>query len=356
MKRIIILFLMFILFSINCYADSESLEQVGNDTVNEIEQEFGFKIDEFLSLGADDYLNLIIDSFTERLQFPLKFFLTITVVMIFSSVARNITLNNNAISSSLDTIINIVFFLLLLAPVLSVQGSLSDAIIDCKNFLNSFLMVFVTLLATSGQPGTAAVASGFFSASIFILSEILTEIVLPIASIYLAIRSCSLCVNTIEFSGVADMLRRFARYILIAVSTIFTAVLGMQSLISAATDGVAVRTGKFIVGSGVPIIGPVVQDAITMVLGGVSAIKTTAGVAAIIAVIIMFIPLFIDCIIYIILFELTSVMAEVSGCAKVNKLTKSGVYAMEIFFSCIVLFCLMITISLLTFMLSGGVV
>ncbi len=356
MKKFLITILILIAFSTNVFAESETLEQIGNDTINEIEQEFNFNLDDFLSLSAGDYISIVIDSFTERLNTPLRLFLTITVVMLLSSVTRSLSQNSIGVTSSMDTIINIVFFLLLLAPILSIQGTLSEAIIDCKNFLNSFLMVFVTLLATSGQPGTAAVASGFFSASIFILSEILIEIVLPIASIYLSIRCCSLCVNTIEFGGIADMLRRSARYILIAVATLFTAVLGMQSLISAATDGIAVRTGKFIVGSGVPIIGPVVQEAITMVLGGVSAVKTTAGVAAIIAVIIMFVPLFADCVIYILLFELTGVMAEISGCVKVNQLAKSAVHAMEIFFSCIVLFCLMITISLLTFMLSGGVV
>ncbi len=356
MKKIVIFIILLVFLSALTYAESSGVEQYGNDAIEGIEQEFNFELDDFLSFDAVDYVNLLSESFSERIDDPLKIFFTLILVLLVSTVVRGLSLDNNSVSSVMDTVINIVFFLLLLAPVLSVQGSLSSAIEVCKNFLNSFLLVFISLLATSGQPGTAAVASGFFSASVLIVSELIIGVLLPIASIYLSIRVCSLCVNTIEFGGIAEIIRRIARYLLLGIATFFSAVMGMQSLISAAADGVAVRTGKFIVGNGVPIIGPVVQDAITMVIGGISAVKTTAGVAAVIAISVIFIPVFIDCIIYIFMFELTSVMAEISGSVKINKLMKAAVHTIEIYFSCVVLFYLMIIISMLTFVLSGGVV
>ncbi len=353
--RIIITMLMIITtLCVPVYCESDGIEDVGNESIADIEQEFGFSLDEFVALDAVGYIELLIDSLAERSDSPLQLFFALLLVLMLSSVTRGIAQNSTAVNTSVDTVINIVFFLMLLTPVMSVQSNLSEAITSCKNFINSFLMVFITLLATSGQPGTAAVASSFFSAAIFIVSEILIGVVLPLASVFLAIKSCSLCVNGMEFGGVAEVIRRIARYVLLAVASLFTAVLGMQSLISAAADSVALRTGKFIVGNGVPIIGPVVQEAISMVIGGVSAVKTSAGVAAIIAVIVMFSPLFFDCVIYIIMFELTSVVAEISGSAKITQLMKAAVHTMEMFFSCIVLFCLMIILSLLTFMLSGG--
>ncbi len=356
MKRIIITIVTIMLLTANCFAQESQPQLAGVTMVEDIEKDYGFNLDELLSFGAADYLNMLVEGVIVNATEPIKLFVTLLLMLLLSSIARNITDNNGGITNTMDSILNIVFFLVLISPVITLQGGLIDAITTCKDFLDSFLMVFVALLATGGQPGTAVVASSFFAAAIIIVSELLTQVVIPISSVYLCVKCCSLCVNTVEFGGVAEILRKFLRYILLAISTLFTAVMAMQSLISSATDSLALRTGKFIVGNAVPIIGPVVQEAITTVLGGVSALKTTAGVAAVVAVVIIFLPLFLQCASYILMFELTAVMAEISGSSKINQLMKASAHTMEIFFSCIVLFCLMIIVSLLTFMLSGGAV
>ncbi len=331
-----------------------------SDELSDIEQQFDFDLDALLTMTPGDYLELAVEGIAQQMREPLIAFATIIAVLLLSSIARGVTpqggLPSGGVSTTLDSIINAVFFLILLAPVLSMQGVLTDAITLSKDFLDSFLMVFISLLATSGQVGTAAVAAGFFSAAVFIISELLVEVVIPIAGIYLSLKSCSLCVSSVEFGGIAEVIRKAARYIMMGVATLFTALMGMQSLIASTADNVALRTGKFIVGNGVPIIGSAIQEAITTVIGGISAVKTTAGVSAIVAVILIFAPLVVRCVAYLFLLTLASVSAEISGSQKVMELMRAAVHTMEIFFSCIVMFCLMIILSLLIFMLSGGIV
>ncbi len=356
MKRIIISLFTITILTIGCFAQELPAQQEGSGMIEDIEQSYGFDIDELLSLGAEDYLGLLTEAVLSGTREPVILFVTLSMMLIFASIARSISDSKDGVTKTVDSVLNIVFFLVLVLPVVALQGGLEEAILNCKDFLNSFLMVFVALLATSGQPGTAAVASSFFAAAIIIVAEILTQVVLPLASVYLSIKCCSLSVTSVEFGGIAEIIRKLLRYILVATTTLFTAVMAMQSLISSAADSLALRTGKFIVGNAVPIVGSVLQEAITTVLGGVSALKTTAGVAAIVAVVIIFVPLFLQCIAYILMFELTGVMAEISGSVKITQLMKAAAHTMEIFFSCIVLFCLMIIVSLLTFMLSGGAV
>ncbi len=327
--------------------------------LQEIEREIDFETGEILSMSPNDLFNGFIDGLADQMSGPFILLVTVIAVLFISTLAQSVVpmqiKNGTDISGPVDTVINIVVFLVLLTPILSIQGELSEVIYDCKRMIDSFLMVFISLLAAGGQVGTAA-ATGFFSGAVFVVSELIVNAILPLVAIYLSLKSCSLCVNTVNFSGMAEIVRKGARYILLGTASVFTAVIGMQSLIASAADNLALRTGKFIVSAGVPIIGSAIQEAITTVIGGVTALKTTAGITAILGVVLMFAPLLMRCIAYLLIFSLCGVAAEIANSKKACELLRSAAHSMEIFFSCIVLFCLMLTLSILTFMLSGGVI
>ncbi len=358
MKKIVVI-LILLLSLTNAVTASDYENEAATQGLREIEEEIGIEANDILSMSPDNLFNSFIENLAEQMSEPIVTFVTVIAVLLVSTLAQSMTpINDKNVTGTfavVDTVINIVVFLILLTPVLSVQGVLSEVIYDCKNMIDSFLMVFVSLLAAGGQVGTAA-ATGFFSGSVFVVSELIVNAVLPLVAIYLSLKSCSLCVNTVNFSGMAEIVRKGARYILLGTASVFTAVIGMQSLIASAADNLALRTGKFIVSAGVPIIGSAIQEAITTVIGGVNAVKTTAGITAILGIVIMFAPLLLRCIAYLLVFSLCGVAAEIANCQKVSELLKAAAHTMEMFFSCIVLFCLMLTLSILTFMLSGGVV
>ncbi len=357
MKKIISLFLtLALLGGFAVFAVDESTLENGEAQLNEIENEYGFTLDSVLEMGIADYFTLFIDSVADQMAEPLRLMLIILLVLLASCVARGISQNDEGVPKTVDTVLTVVFFVVLLSPIFSIQSELIEAIIDCGHFMNSFTMVFATLLLTSGQVGTASVATVFFGSVLMFISEVLINVVLPLAGVYLALRSTALCVSTLECRSIAELLRKAIRWVLLGLATLFTAIMSMQSIIAGAADNMAIKTGKFIVGSGVPIIGGVVQDAINAVLGGISALKTTAGVTAILAVIVMFAPLFIKCVVYIAVFSISAAAAEITGSDKIMQLMNAAGGAVEIYFSSIVLLFLVITISMITLMLTGGAI
>ncbi len=354
MKKFICTAILMLMCATTVCAAQDSTLQHSEQQLLQLQEQQGFDTDEVLSGGVLGFFELAFETAKSEFAQPLKLFLTVIVILLASSVARGISQTQDGVPKTLDTVLTIVFFVVLLVPVLSMQSTLVEAVTDCKDFIASFTMVFVSLLMAGGQVGTATVATAFFSGSFYLLSEVLSYIVIPLAGIYLALRSTALCVTTIEFKSIAELVRKAARYIMLALATVFTGILGMQSIISGAADSVAIKTGKFLVGSGVPIIGSVVQDALSAVLGGISSLKATAGITAVIAVFVMFAPLLVQCVLYSVVFAVSAAAAEISGSDKTMKLMQAAGVAMEIYFSSIVLLFFIITVSVITLMLTGG--
>ncbi|MPN28456.1 hypothetical protein SDC9_175898 [bioreactor metagenome] len=72
--------------------------------------------------------------------------------------------------------------------------------------------------------------------------------------------------------------------------TIFTGLLSLQSFLSAAADGAAVKTAKFLVGSFIPVVGSVLTDALSAMQGSLHIIKASVGSFGILVAVLTFLP------------------------------------------------------------------
>ena len=63
--------------------------------------------------------------------------------------------------------------------------------------------------------------------------------------------------------------------------TVFLGVISVQGASSAVTDGVTVKTAKFITGNFVPVIGRVFTDATDTVISASMLLKNTVGIAGV---------------------------------------------------------------------------
>ncbi len=93
-----------------------------------------------------------------------------------------------------------------------------------------------------------------------------------------------------DLGGLAAMVSKFIKWGLGLIATVFGAVIGLQSLLAGAADSVALKAGKFLIGSSVPVIGGAVSDAIGTVYAGLKVVKGTAGAAGICAIVVLFAP------------------------------------------------------------------
>jgi stage III sporulation protein AE len=66
--------------------------------------------------------------------------------------------------------------------------------------------------------------------------------------------------------------------------TVFTGILGVQGVAGAVTDGVGLRTVKYLTGAVVPVVGGVLTDAVDAVAGCSLFIKNAVGIVGVLAI------------------------------------------------------------------------
>ena len=101
--------------------------------------------------------------------------------------------------------------------------------------------------------------------------------------------------------GVADgceLLAKAVKWLLGLVSVVFGAVLGLQSVLAQNADTLAMKTGKFLLSSSIPVVGSVASDAMGSVLSGLRVLKGSLGFAAIAVLAIDFLPILVQSVFY----------------------------------------------------------
>src|SRR5690606_31281992 len=84
-----------------------------------------------------------------------------------------------------------------------------------------------------------------------------------------------------KVTHLANMLRGVAVTVLGILLTVFLGVISVQGATSSVTDGVALRTAKFVTGNFIPVVGKMFSDAADTILSASLVAKNAIGLAGI---------------------------------------------------------------------------
>lgn len=110
------------------------------------------------------------------------------------------------------------------------------------------------------------------------------------------------------------------KWALAAAAAVFTALLGMQGILAQSADSFALKTGKFVVSSGIPVVGKAISDALGTVLAGLHLMKATVGFAVIAVTAAQFVPVLMQCAIYQAVFTAAHAVAAALGVKRAARL------------------------------------
>ena len=159
---------------------------------------------------------------------------------------------------------------------------------------------------------------------------------------FLAMDATACVGGGLDLSGLAAVLRKWSKWLLGFSATVFTALMTLQGTFTQSADTVALKTGKFLLGSSIPVVGRAVSDAMGGVLAGMKLLKGTAGFAVVAVVVALFAPVLIQCFLYGAVFAAGGMVATATGAGRSAKLFSGladcvGLYAsMAFFFSFVV--------------------
>ncbi|MDQ0213832.1 stage III sporulation protein AE [Oikeobacillus pervagus] len=210
----------------------------------------------------------------------------LTIFCMFLQSLQN-AFEQGTISKIAYAIVFIVLIIMALNSFHSAMEYAEDAIERMIHFILALIPFLLALIATSG----GFVSATFFHPVIIFLMNtsgmIVQYIVLPLLFLSTLLSIVSQLSVHYKVTQLAQLLRNWSIGILGAFMTIFLGVISVQGTSTAVTDGVAMRTAKFVTGNFVPVIGKMFTDAADTVVNASVLLKNTVGIAGVAILLIM---------------------------------------------------------------------
>jgi stage III sporulation protein AE len=179
----------------------------------------------------------------------------------------------------------IVFMVLMIIALNSFHVAIeytNKAIGSMNDFIMALIPLLLALIATSG----GVISAAFFHPVILFLMNtsglLIQNIILPMLFLSALLSIVSVLTDHYKVTQLAQLLRNWSIGMLGLFFTVFLGVISVQGASTAVSDGIAIRTAKFITGNFVPVIGRMFTDATDTVIGASLILKNTVGIAGVI--------------------------------------------------------------------------
>ncbi len=178
----------------------------------------------------------------------------------------------------------IVFMVLIIIALNSFHVAIKytqDAIDTMISFILALIPLLLALIASSG----GLVSAAFFHPVILFLMNVsgmfIQYVVLPLLFLSALLSIVSTLSEHYKVTQLANLLKNWSIALLGMFLTVFLGVLSVQGASAAVTDGVAIRTAKFITGNFIPVIGRMFTDATDTVISASVLLKNTVGIVGV---------------------------------------------------------------------------
>lgn len=172
-----------------------------------------------------------------------------------------------------------------------------QATMDSVNvFMLSFVPVYGVVVASGGSPTAAVSYQTTLLAATELFMQGVRAAVLPMLLVSLALG----CVGTVAdgfcLSSFSATFYKIVLWGLGLFSTVFSGVLSVQQMVAAAGDSVSSRMVKFSLASFVPVVGGVLSEAYSTVIGCAGLLRSTVGAFGVVATLVIVLPPLLSCV------------------------------------------------------------
>lgn len=218
-----------------------------------------------------------------------KLLSSIIIITVFAMILETMqnAFERNAVSTVAYSIAYLVLMVLAINSFHVAISYAKEAITDMSDFMLAMIPLVIALLASMGNLATAAMFHPLIIFMINISGIIISNVVFPLLFLSAMLSIVSLFSERYKVTQLATLLRNVAMWVLGSFLTTFLAVISIQGATSAVSDGVTLRTAKYITGNFIPIVGRVFSDAADTVLNASLLVKNAVGLAGVVILILL---------------------------------------------------------------------
>ena len=256
--------------------------------------------DALLQLQPRQVFSSIVSLAKEQAGDPFGCFRSIVAVLLLGALLRTMiaSFGEQEYHKIFLTVSLLAAELLLILPLVEFIRQTGDVIRELSHFIGALIPTMAGIMAVNGH-GFAA--SGY-SYGVLTAAEIIAGIssggILPITYLLLALTVTTSLTGKPILANLSAFLQKSAKWILVFAMSVFLGLLSLQSVVGASADSISIKMLKFVIGSSVPIVGGIVNEALNTVRGSLALLKTTTGAFGILAGIAILAPSLIKVILW----------------------------------------------------------
>lgn len=155
---------------------------------------------------------------------------------------------------------------------------------EINSFFSALMPVIASGLALGGAVNTSGTAAVGMQITLWLVGTISEILLTPLIAAIIA-TAASASFSGIGAGRVSKGIKNAFTKSVGAVGTVISAVLALQTSISAAGDSAIIRAAKYAAGNMIPVVGSAVSGALSTVTGGLLYAESIIGVGSIVAIV-----------------------------------------------------------------------
>lgn len=231
-------------------------------------------------------LSAIVDFFIYEIRVNAKLLVTIVMLSIMSMVLETLqsAFESKQVSKVAYAIVYMVIIILAINSFSVAIGYAKEAIDNMIQFMMAMLPLLFTMLASMGNVVTVSVTHPLIVFMIHTVGAVIHTLVFPLLFFSAVLYLVNSLTGKYKLIQLADLLRKGAVGVLGVLLTTFLGVISVQGLTSSVTDGLTIRTAKYITGSFIPVVGKALADATDTVISASLLVKNAIGLVGVIII------------------------------------------------------------------------
>ena len=336
MKRISAFFIVLFFFILPVSAEETLPEEyfdfsnsIPEDVASMLPEEFFFgEIDELseslLDVVSPKYIiGVILDLLSGGLGGAFSLLALLVGMLALASLLSAFT--EDLVSGELKSSVNYAISICISGAVVGLQvgriGAVRDFFQRLVVIMNSLIPIMGALYISGGNTLGAALASSSLLVQINLIELGVSSLVIPSISACLAMTLAdSLVPGEPRLAGISAMIKRTLALVFGLCSTLLMATLSAQSILASASDSAGARAVKFLAGNMIPVVGGTVGDTLRTLAASVKLMRSTVGVAGIVALSFLLLPTLIELFLTRFAFNTAAAVGEMLGCKSAVRL------------------------------------
>ncbi|MGF7048583.1 stage III sporulation protein AE [Paenibacillus sp. DS2015] len=282
----------------------EQAQQIPKDQVetywNELMKDYGGffpdeKVPSFMDmllpggkgLGFKNILSGLVSFFWHEVLLNGKLLVSIVILSIMSMILETLqtAFERNNVSKVAYSLCYMVILVIAINSFSVAIGYAKGAISHMIDFMMAMLPLLFSLLASMGNVVTVSVTHPLIIFMIHTVGTLVYTVIFPLLFFSAVLHLVSSLSDKYKLTQMANLLQRISVGLLGVLLTIFLGVISVQGMTSSVTDGVTIRTAKYISGSFIPVVGKMFADATDTVVSASVLVKNSIGLAGVIIII-----------------------------------------------------------------------